>query len=238
MKRQFSSFIILQIVFVLCVDAQVRRQKNYREFDEKLFHFGFTLGANTANFNVDYSPDFEEEPNLLRIDNRQQIGFNLGIVSSMNIIPKTLKLRLVPSLSFQERLFQYTYRLENGNTEVLDKRVESTNLDFPLLLKYRTFRYNNFAAYFLGGGQYSLDLASQIDVDNGGPDPIIIINKHDWAWQVGTGVDFFLPYFKFGIEIKLSQGIRDVLIQDNTRFANHLSELKTRVWWISLTFEG
>lgn len=228
--------IFFQLSFI--AEAQVRRQKNYRKFDEKLFHFGFTLGANTADFNVKYNPDLIFEDNLLRIDNRRQVGFNLGIVSSMNLVPKTLKLRFVPSLSFQERLFQFNYLREDNTVEVLDTRTESTYLDFPLLLKYRTFRYNNFAAYFLGGAQYSLDLATQMEADNGGPDPIVIINKHDWAWQVGTGVDFFLPYFKFGIEVKLSQGINNILIQDGTRFARHFSGLRSRVWWFSLTFEG
>lgn len=232
-------FIFLFLIGSIAgADAQVRRNKNVRKFDDRLFHFGFTLGLNTSNFNVKYNTDLIFEDNLLRIDNRQQAGFNLGIVSSMNIIPSTLKLRFVPALSFQERLLQYTFLLPDNSVEVLDSRVESTYLDFPLMLKYRTFRYNNFAAYFLGGAQYSLDLASQVDVSNGGPDAIVIIQKDDWAWQVGTGVDFFLPYFKFGIEIKLSQGINNILVQDNTRFARHLNELRSRVWWISFTFEG
>lgn len=235
-----KALLLILILLPLLSSAQLRKQKNYRDFDSKYFHFGFTLGFNTSDFQVKYNPDLLFDNNLLRIYNRRQAGFNLGIISSLNIFSKTLKLRFIPSLSFQERLFEFDYYDPSmpNSVDLRDARIESTYLDFPLMLKYRTFRYNNFAAYFVTGIQYSLDLASQIDINNGGPDPLIIIDKHDYAGQVGVGVDFFLPYFKFGIELKYSHGIKNILIQDNTRYARHLDELRSKVWWVSFTFEG
>lgn len=41
-------------------------------------------------------------------------------------------------------------------------------MNFPLNFKVRSKRFGNFAAYMLGGGKYTLDLASQKDVNNGG----------------------------------------------------------------------
>lgn len=119
-----------------------------------------------------------------------------------------------------------------------ETRLESTTIDFPLMLKLRTKRLSNFAAYGIAGFQYSIDLASQADVDQTLGDPIVKVLKHDYAYQVGGGFDFWMPYFKFAVELKISNGIRNVIIQDNTFFMNPLSSLKTKVWWFSITFEG
>lgn len=210
--------------------------KNYPAFDHKKVHFGFALGVNTADFRYSLSPDPASLDSITGITIRKQPGFNLGIISSWNI-HETLSLRFVPSLCFQERLFQYSYILK-GQQKVRETRLESTTIDFPLMLKLRTKRLGNFAAYAITGFQYSIDLASQADVDQSLGDPIVKIQKYDYAYQVGGGFDFWMPYFKFAVELKLSNGLKNVIIQDNTFFMDPLSSLRTKVWWFSITFEG
>ncbi|MBI3134938.1 MAG: PorT family protein [Bacteroidetes bacterium] len=210
--------------------------KNYPAFDHKKVHFGFALGVNTSDFRYTFNNDSTSLDSITGITIRKRPGFNLGIISSLNI-HETLSLRFVPSLCFQERLFQYTY-IKKGQQKMRETRLESTTLDFPLMLKLRTKRLGNFAAYAITGFQYSLDLASQADVDQSLGDPIVKIQQHDFAYQVGGGFDFWMPYFKFAVELKLSNGIKNVIIQDNTFFMDPLSSLKTKVWWFSITFEG
>ena len=82
------------------------------------------------------------------------------------------------------------------------------------------------------------DLASQEDVQQSTTEPIVKLKKHDFAYHVGGGFDFYLPYFKFGIEIKLTNGMKNLLIQDDTFFAAPLESLKSQTWWFSITFEG
>ena len=229
--------LILLLTLLLAGGILFAQQgKNYPAFDRKRVHFGFALGVNTADFRYKFSTDSTSLDSITGITIRKQPGFNLGIISSLNI-HETLSLRFVPSLCFQERLFQYTY-LKKGVPTVRENRLESTTLDFPLMLKLRTKRIGNFAAYAITGFQYSLDLASQKDVDQSIGDPIVKIQQHDYAYQVGGGFDFWMPYFKFAIELKLSNGIKNVIIQDNTFFMDPLSSLKTKVWWFSITFEG
>lgn len=212
--------------------------KNYIGFDRKKIHFGFALGVNTSDFRYQVNLDSAITDSITNITIKKQPGFNLGIISSWDI-HETVHIRFVPSLSFQERLFTYQYYDKNMKQySMLENRLESTYLDFPLMLKLRTKRINNFAAYALGGFQYSLDLASQKDVDQALGDPIVKIQQHDFSYQVGGGFDFWLPYFKFGLELKISNGIKNVTIQDNTFFMDPLSSLKSKVWWFSLTFEG
>lgn len=56
--------------------------------------------------------------------------------------------------------------------------------------------------------------------------------------EIGFGTDFYLEYFKFGIEIKMSYGIRDILDRDNTPLTDPIDKLSTKMFLLSLTFEG
>lgn len=231
----FGRALILTVLIFL-THGGFAQQGNYPNFDRKKLHFGFALGVNTADFHYRILIDSANTDSITGITIKRQPGFNLGIVSSWDI-HEVFHIRFVPSLSFQERLFQYSY-YKKGTIKVRENRLESTNLDFPLLFKLRTKRIQNFAAYAITGLQYSLDLASQRDVDQSLAEPVVKIQKHDFAYQVGGGFDFWLPYFKFGIELKLSNGLRNVSIQDDSFYMKPLQSLKSKVWWFSLTFEG
>lgn len=240
MKRKLS---IILIVMLLASTGWAQRNlvpQNYRKFDRKLIHFGFMLGVNTADFSTRYKPNMLKNYGVLSINNRSQPGFQLGIISSLKLGSPLVRLRFIPSLSFQERVLDYTFLSDDPEEQFVtdEERVASTNLDFPLLLKLRTLRYNNFAAYVIAGGQYTLDLQSQEKVSQIFSDPFIKLFRDDFQGQVGAGVDFFLPYFKFGIELKLSHSIKNAMIQDNTRLSQPINALYNRVWWISFTFEG
>jgi hypothetical protein len=238
--------LILILLFAsLALYSTAQVGKNYPTFDHKKFHFGFALGVNTADFNYKYKLDSTNIDSIVSIDVKKQAGFNLGIVSSWDINP-LIHLRFVPSLSFQERVFTYTYKNPDyykdveTNEKYINRvsRLGSTTLDFPLMLKLRTKRINNFAAYFLTGMQYSIDLATQAKVKPNASDPIMKMKQYDYSYQFGGGFDFFLEYFKFAIELKISNGLRDVNIYDGTFFNGPITDLRTKVWWFSITFEG
>lgn len=214
--------------------------QNYRKFDRQLVHFGFMLGINTSDFSTQYKPNMLADYDMYSITNKSQPGFQLGLISSLKLWTPLLRLRFIPSLSFQERILNYTFYSPDPNKEFEnhEERVGSTNLDFPLLLKFRTARYNNFAAYIIGGAQYTLDLQSKEANSQKYSDPFIKIFRDDFQAQIGAGVDFFLPFFKFGLELKLSHGFKNALIQDDTRLSKPIDVLHNRVWWFSLTFEG
>jgi hypothetical protein len=232
----FGRIAILFLLSVFCGSQADAQEGNYPNFDRKKWHFGFSLGGNTADFTYRLKKYEANDDSILSISIRKQPGFNLGIVGSWDPHP-TFHVRFIPSLSFQERLFRYDF-IRNGEADVRENRLESTNLDFPILLQFRTKRIVNFAAYGITGLQYSLDLATQEDAAQVTSDPFVKVKQHDFAYQVGGGFDFWLEYFKFGIELKLSKGLRNVLIQDDSFYLKPLESLKQQVWWFSLTFEG
>ena len=88
----------------------------------------------------------------------------------------------------------------------------------------------------LAGMKYSMDLASNKDVSTGGTFPLRF-QKTDLAYEVGLGLDFYLNYFKFSPELKLSMGTKNMLVKDNTAFSNPIQSLKTKTFYISFLFE-
>lgn len=235
------------LVFLLFVGlgtmvlAQRQKPKNYSRFDERKIHFGFKLGINSADFAVYQAQDAYEQYGLVKLSNDAQPGGQLGIVSTLRLTKNAMwRLRFIPSLSFQERVLNYRFLDPENPGEILphQERIGSTNLDLPLMVQYRTFRHNNFATYFLAGSQFVIDLQSQEDKSQSIVDPFVKIKRYDLQWQGGVGVEFFAPYFKFGMEIKYSQSFQDSFIQDNTPVSRPIDHLLNNVWYLSFIFEG
>lgn len=233
------------IIATLATSLQAQRKKeqitNLPNFDRQYYHFGFVLSLNTSNLRIDFNQNYLAfEDSVLAVKTLGQPGFNLAMLASLDL-SGNWHLRFIPTLSFEERILEYTLVAETGNIETIRKNVSSTNVDFPLLVKYRTNRINNIAFYTVFGGQYSLDLASQRNVDNSSvsdSDITVKIDKHIFSGVGGLGIDFFLPYFKFGIELKANIGINDLLIKEENRFSNSLNSIRTQSIVLSFTFEG
>lgn len=232
---------ILFCILVGAALAQPEKTRNYRRFDDRTLHFGFMLGGNTANFNAFPVPDAYTKYGLKSLESHSTPGGQVGIVTTLKLFTPVIRLRFIPTLSFQERVLQYYYTNPDPAAKkdiYNEERVNSTNLDFPLMLQFRTLRLNNFASYVLVGGQYSFDLQSQEKASQSFVDPFIKIKANDFQGQVGAGVEFFAPYFKFGLEIKYSQSFSNSLIQDGTPVSKPIDQLFNKVWWVSLIFEG
>jgi hypothetical protein len=232
--------IIVSIILSFESFSQSKKITNLNNFDKHKFHFGFVLAYNYADFYTDIKPNRFAVDSLLSLNVKGTSGFNIGIISSWNLTP-TLSFRFLPTLCFQERNFNYTYFRLPDTTEFWRKPVESAFLDFPLVMKMRTERIGNFAAYALFGGRFGIDMASNKDVENNSTSPkeqIVKISRTDFGYEVGGGFDFFLQYFKFGVELKLGVGLKNMILQDNTRFISPIDALKSKVWTLSFTFEG
>lgn len=243
------ALIFLFLLSLFKVSSQRFFQQRYKNFDDRLFHFGFMLGTNYSDFTKYEKLDVYNHPyqfynslySLQAIKSQPTIGGQLGILTSLKLGTPILKLRFMPTLSFEERVLNYTFeRVTSFDTiqYLKDQRVNSTSLSFPLILMFRAKRLNNFTAYALLGGAYSLDLQSQESSAQNFADPFLKIRKHDFQGQIGGGVEFFAPYFKFAIELKFSHGFINTLIDEPTPFSQPIKELYNKGWWLSLIFEG
>ncbi len=235
--KYLFTLIIALITFV--VKAQDPNEKgNLEKYYHEKLHFGFTLGVNRADFVIHNIPHFERFDSLKTIVSQPKRGFNLGIVTDLRL-HKYITLRCVPNLSFAERTLNYYYE-GYRDTITRIKTIESTFLNFPINLKLRSKRVHNFGAYLIAGGAYNLDLASKRKVINGTniKEQIVKLQRDDYCYEVGAGAEFYFEYFKFAVEGKLSMGLRNVLVNDNTMFSNSIDKLNSKVFLISITFEG
>ncbi len=238
MKRLLAIAICI-VVLAGSTFAQRREIiKNLPKYDRQVVHFGFILGINTMNFVVKQNPNIKSFDSVYVIQTQPEAGFTLGIVSNLHI-GNNLDLRFLPGLSFGTRNIEYTLRTTfNGETVTAPfvKKVESTILEFPLLLKFKSNRYGNMRAYIIGGGRYSLDLASQAKVPDDGKQSIKLY-RSDYQYEIGFGFDFYLEYFKFSPEIKVAYGLRDMLKRENHLFSQSVDALRSKCIFISFTFE-
>ena len=169
------------------------------------------------------------------LNSNNQKGFNLGIVSNFRI-GKYTDFRFVPTLVFGERQLLYSFADSTLKIKIEKKAIESTLLDFPFYIKYKSKRYNNFSNYVLFGFKYSLDIASQKNIVN---EEFIVLKlkEHDLTGEIGFGMDFYLEYFKFSPQIKISSGILNLLTKDNSIYTQSIRNLYTNSWMLSFTFE-
>jgi hypothetical protein len=235
MKYCISLLLVFCSLFAV---AQKPKVKNLQKFDQKIIHFGFALGVNSGGFALQRNAYNLRTDSLQSINVVNQSGFNLGIVSDLHITP-LLNLRFLPTLVFGQRNMEFNFVNFQGIRYTEFRQIESTYLDFPLLVKYRSKRVNNFAAYLIAGGKYSLDLASNERVKNVDiPESIIKLKRNTYAAEVGVGTDFFLPYFKLGLELKMSYSLDNAMIRDNTELSNPIEEIRPKMFFFTILFEG
>ena len=226
--------IVLLIIPSLANAQRHKKPQNLARYDFNKIHFGFSLGVNALNFNINKNDNFLANDSLLSRLSQDQKGFNLGIVSNLRL-GKYTDLRFIPTLVFGERILNYQFTDQN-NESLKTKRIESTLIDFPISLKYKSERYNNFRTYVMCGVKYSLDIASQSTIDDEGQE-LVKLNNHDIMIEGGFGIDFYLQYFKFSPQIKISHGIINILSKDKTVYTQTINNLKTSGWMLSFTFE-
>ena len=212
-----------------------KRSQNLPKYDYQKIHFGFTLGINELNFNVQRNSNTITNDSLKTLRSKSQKGFNLGIVSNLRI-GKYTDLRFVPALIFGERHLNYSFVDSLSANKEQVKKIESTMLDFPIYIKYKSERYNNFRAYVIGGIKYSMDIASQDEIDDEGQE-IVKLKRNDLMGEIGFGLDFYLEYFKFSPQIKISYGVLNLLTKDQSVYTQSINKLTTNGWMLSFTFE-
>lgn len=237
-----SKLFLYSFVFfcVLNAHSQHQRLENYKNFDKEVLSFGVQMGFNYTGFNFTPTWDASSAFGFRSIQSQALPGAQVGLLASLKLGTPILRLRLIPTFSFQERVIKYySAPKQNQTSEVYnEERVNSSNVDFPLLLQIRTLRYGNFTAFALTGMQFSLDLQSMEEKSQSYIDPFIKIRQKDWMAQFGGGVEFFNEFFKLGLEIKYSQGIQNVLIQDMSPVSKPINSLYNNSWIFTVTFEG
>ncbi|MBN1952155.1 MAG: PorT family protein [Bacteroidales bacterium] len=229
--------------------AQVPKVKNDPTHDDKPVHFGFSLGINTMDYRVDQSP--------LAVSNQVYVGVKdlypgINIHAIVNFrLAENLDLRTLPGISFNDRYLSYSY-IRNLDSVIYGSSgtsrpitLRSAYLELPVLFKYKSLRLNNFRPYLIGGANYRYDLGIKREYDY--EDQVIMLSKSDFYAELGFGMDFYLTFFKLGVEIKYSLGLTNILervdrhgnppADDLAKYTDYLDGLHSQMVIVSFHFE-
>lgn len=218
--------------------AQRNIELNLPDHDDKLYYFGIILGYNSSHYNITHHPYFLQRDTIQVVESQNSGRIHLGIMANLQL-GKHLDLRCYPlNLIFSEKKFGYTQKLPNSQTNTIEKQnVESIVMSFPVQVRLKSDRINNFRVYTLAGWKYDFDLASNSGARN--TENIVKVKKGDYGVEGGIGFQFFFPYFILSPEIKFSYGLSNVHSRDEgLRYSNVIDRMNSRMLLFSLHFEG
>jgi hypothetical protein len=229
LKKLFLFLLI--ICSVASTFAQKHRPLNEPTHDDRPIHFGFCIGLNVMDF---VTKTNSNDSNFLRADvSSPSPGFHIQVITNYRL-GEYFDARFLPGISFGQR----TLNFFQGDSLVSDKhRLESNYLEFPLLLKYKAKRIDNFRPYLITGANFRVDLAKTFNETEG---IFIDLNLFDVFYEIGAGIDFYLPYFKFSTELKFSYGLLNDLKKRSTsspQYQNSIEKLNSTLVMLSFHFE-
>ena len=219
------------------VNAQVG---NLGKFDSRLLHYGIQVGLTMSKFDLEFSSDEALRQELQGTTSYYAPGFHIAVIGDLRL-SKWFNLRLLPGVTLITRDVTYSWEpgyLESHRLAELSRNVESVYGDFPIELKFRSIRYNNFRPYITAGVSYGFDFASLRKNRNRTDESIIRLEPSDFRYSMGLGFDVFLRYVKFAIDLKVTFGFPNLKVEDPDVYIRAFDYLNSRSVMLSFTFEG
>ncbi len=238
LRARYLNIILVSLFLLVHLGAYAQKQKpkNSSWYDEKVLHFGFSLGFNTMDYKITPSQTYLRADSLYPEVSKLNPGINIQVVTDLRPA-RYMDIRFLPGVSFGQRVIRY---YKDGVLYNEQQKLESSYLEFPLLLKLKGARLNNVRPYIVTGLNYRYDLAGKKEFDDTKP-VYIRIKRPDLYYEVGAGLDFYLPYFKLSVEVKMSNGLTDILVKQaapgHPEYYNAIEKLKSQIWILAFHFE-
>lgn len=250
------------LVLLLFSVAAARAQNWGGGVDDENVHFGFTFQYTGSSYKIRKKQNWrepyrsQEDPTKLNpltdslnaMYGKSSPGFGIGFVVNGRV-NNHIDVRLTPTLVFTDRLMEYEYTpngsgIQSTNADLpsnIEKKVIATMVEFPLGIKIKSDRRNNFRAYMLYGAKYSMDIASKKKSDDSDLNEefkFLKNKKSYWSLEAAFGLDLYFEYFKMSPEIKLSYSLNDIADRTVTNPYNYpIDKLMLRHVTFSLFFE-
>ncbi len=230
----------IYIIIVLClclgsIHAQKMKVQNQPYGDQRLYHFGLSVGMNFQDMIISNSGHTSDngETWYAQIPNYSP-GFTVGILADM-YLNQYMSLRATPSIHFGDKSFLFK---DENIDEPYKTIVRSNYLTLPVDIKFAARRLNNYRPYFLAGLYAAMDLGRK-------KGEALLLKPMDYGFEVGFGCDFYLPIVKVCPEIKFCFGLSDILEKnrpdltdkDLMKYNQALSKGISRMIVITFNFE-
>ncbi|MEX0882273.1 MAG: outer membrane beta-barrel protein [Cyclobacteriaceae bacterium] len=213
--------------------------------DDQLISYGFFLAAHNSTLRIKYSEAFLD-PSHPTLGNVRAImptfspGFALGFLVTGRLHDQ-INVLFTPKVGFYEYRTELQLFTDDANTSngiginTVPLLTEETLVEFPLLLKYKSERFNNTRMFFIGGLNGQIRTKNQEEADE---DPIVLKGR-DLALEMGMGFDLYFRYFKFSPEIRFSHGLMN-LYQDgysDDRLKGGIADIRRKSITLYLNFQ-
>jgi hypothetical protein len=231
-----AKVVVTGALLVLALGAHAQFFKWARQhnpnYDERFISYGFMIGLHTSAYQLQYSDRFvtQDFDTVHSVITPFLPGFSLGFLVNMSL-NSDLDLRLMPKAGFYNHRVEYRYT----NRTVKEQLVETTLMEFPLLLKYKSARRGNVRMYMVGGVTPAFELSGQNDAQSGTTG--LDIRKQNLSLDAGIGFDFYFPMFKFSQEIRFSRGISNMLGASPSPFTEPIRRLNTNTISVYFIFQ-
>ena len=234
LKRIFIAVALL-LVGSGSIFAQKQKVQNLPYYDNRRWHFGFSVGTHIQDLTV-FSSGYttpEGESWFVEVPDFNP-GFNVSLMADLYLCPH-LNLRLSPGMFFGNKVLTLRDHT-NGTRHTQD--IKSYYVTLPLDLKFSAKRINNYRPYLMGGVMGVADIAKK-------KSPMLKLNTFDCYLTVSIGCDFYLPYFKLNPELKFSFGLTDLLQHKRPdlrepgelKFTESVSKVRSNMIVLSFYFE-
>ena len=235
LQRHKALIVCLFFLSAFSADAQKQRwaEKNNPNYDERKLTYGFLIGLHTSSYQLKYADEFADPTKfdtLHSVIPKWKQGFSLGFIVNLRLNDQ-LDLRLTPMVGFYEHevLYRYTDNTPQGST-----LVETTMVEMPLLLKYKSERRGNVRMYMIGGIKPAFQASGQKELEN--TDALEVKNSN-FHLEAGFGFDLYYPLFKFSPEIRFSRGMVDILENRDNPYGQPLKRVNTNTITVYFLFQ-
>jgi len=192
---------------------------NLPNSDERRLHYGFLIGLHTSGYQTKYAPAFVRDSvrymgsvlnmdSVTAIEGKYKPGFSLGFILNVKLTDY-VDFRFLPQVAFYEHEVVYSYQNEEPNSQLL----EATQVEFPLMLRYKSERRGNTRMYLIGGINPSFEAKGK---NNEEGEEKLSLKDTNLAVEFGFGIDIYYPFFKFSPEIRFSKGISNLRDSNNS----------------------
>jgi hypothetical protein len=217
---------------ITIAEAQQYRwvQRNNPNYDSKKLTYGFLIALHTSIYQIKYSDAFvsQQLDTVHSVNPQWSSGFSLGFIVNYRL-SEYLDLRLTPQVAFYEQKVTYQYTNETS----ADALIETTMVEFPLLLKYKSERRGNIRMYMIGGVKPAIQASGKRDQTKAE----LELKSANISLEAGFGFDLYYPLFKFSPELRFSHGVVDVLGNRKNDFGLPLSRVNTNTVTLYFLFQ-
>ena len=216
--------------------AQRERVEYLPSFDKRKLHYGFYLGVNQNDFKLNLKNSTIPNAN---ISVEPTYGFNVGLIAELRL-HKNLSLRLEPGLISNSKNIRFNHLTTSSVPQDSIREIGSTYLHVPLVFKLSTDRYKNIRPFLLAGVSYDYNFSSNENNQDDNSSGQFRMKTHNFMYEVGIGVDFYLYFFKFSPSIRGVFAINNEIKYDddpNSKWTAPINYMGTRGIFLNFSFE-